>query len=53
MRIELLPNGYYWVFDYASKLSGLYNMDGSYHSGVRFSVYTVSNLIIAYIAKVA
>jgi hypothetical protein len=33
IRFERLANGYYRAFDYGSKLSGLYNADGSYHSG--------------------
>ena len=30
---ELLPNGYYRLFCYASKLSGLYHQDGKHHGG--------------------
>ena len=33
IRFTLLANGYYQAFDYATKFSGLYNVDGSYHSG--------------------
>lgn len=33
LRIERLSNGFYRLFDYASKLSGLYHADGTYRSG--------------------
>lgn len=33
IRFEKLGNGFWRAFDYASKMSGLYNADGTYHSG--------------------
>ncbi len=33
IRFEKLANGFWRAFDYASKLSGLYNADGTYRSG--------------------
>ena len=33
IRVEKLPNGLYSFFDYASKLYGLYNPDGTMRSG--------------------
>ena len=46
MTIELLPNGYYRIFDRGSKLSGLYKKDGLYHSGdLRLSITTAQKLI--------
>lgn len=33
LMFEILPNGFVRVFDRASGLSGLYEMDGSYRSG--------------------
>ena len=30
---ELLPNGFYRLFCYGSKLSGLYHQDGTHHAG--------------------
>jgi len=32
-RAELLPNGYYRIFDYASGLAGLYTRDGHHQHG--------------------
>jgi len=46
LRIEKLTNGYYRVFDYSTKWSGLYNEDGTYHSGdLHLSFWTVVTLI--------
>lgn len=46
MRIELLPNGYYRIFDYGTKWSGLYHMDGTYHAGdLKLSFWVVIKLI--------
>lgn len=33
IRFEKLSNGFWRAFDYSSKMSGLYNEDGTYHSG--------------------
>ena len=32
MRIELLPNGFYRLYDYKSKMSALFNTDGTARS---------------------
>jgi hypothetical protein len=46
LRIELLQNGFYRVFDYSSKMSGLYTKDASYHSGdLRLAWYVIVELI--------
>ena len=33
IRFELLNNGLWRAFDYSSKMSALYESDGTYHSG--------------------